>query len=377
MVKKKRSRYGDYCEMVDGKLFAVVNLRQPSGKYKKKRKLVSNKTEARQWALNELDKLKKGHSLSSDITFQEFANWYKEEFLKAPRYEKGIKVEGSKDYLRATNKISKMSNFFGSKRISQFNELDVRQWQSFRRDEENVSTVTLNRDFALMKTMFKRGVKYKVIEHMPEFPINRAAEVERDRILTFQEEKSLLDVCKEFETIEVKRGGKIYKTKIETKREHLKTLIIVAVDTGMRMNEILTLTWKDVDLDANIITVQFYNAKTQKTRKIGMTSRVKYELTKLQGRSNKTAKIWNLKNIHRSFNTACKRADITGLNFHDLRHTATTRMIRAGIPHTEVMKTTGHSQIKTFLRYLNLIDSAIQDNSNRLSAFVENNQNRL
>jgi hypothetical protein len=67
--------------------------------------------------------------------------------------------------------------------MSQFNELDIRQWQNFRRDEESVSTVTLNRDFALMKTMFKRGVKYKVIEHVPDFPINRAAEVERDRIL--------------------------------------------------------------------------------------------------------------------------------------------------------------------------------------------------
>ena len=375
MANKKRSRYGDYCEMADGKLFAVVNLRQPSGGYKKKRKLVTNKTEARQWALNELDKLKKGHSFNSETTFQDLAEWYKEEFLKAPRYEKGIKIEGSKDYLRAGNKVSKMIAFFGSKKMSQFNELDIRQWQNFRRDEESVSTVTLNRDFALMKTMFKRGVKYKVIENVPDFPINRAAEVERDRILTFEEEKKLLATCEEFETIEVTRKGQVYQTKIETKRGHLKALIIIAVDTGMRLNEILTLTWNDVDLDSEIITVQFYNAKTQKTRKIGMTSRAKAELVALKEKSNNAQKIWNLGNIHRSFNTACRRANITGLNFHDLRHTATTRMIRAGIPHTEVMKTTGHSQIKTFLRYLNLIDSAIQDNSSRLSAFVENNQN--
>lgn len=49
----------------------------------------------------------------------------------------------------------------------------------------------------------------------------------------------------------------------------MKALIIIAVDTGMRLNEILTLTWNDVDLDSEIIPVQFYNAKTQKTRKIG------------------------------------------------------------------------------------------------------------
>jgi hypothetical protein len=77
---------------------------------------VTNKTEARQWALGELDKLKKGHTFSSETTFQEFAEWYKEEFLKAPRYEKGIKIEGSKDYLRAGNKVSKMIAFFWLKK---------------------------------------------------------------------------------------------------------------------------------------------------------------------------------------------------------------------------------------------------------------------
>ena len=72
--------------------------------------------------MSELDKLKKRHTFSSETTFQEFAKWYKEEFLKAPRYEKGIKIEGSKDYLRAQNKVSKMIAFFGSKKMSQFNE---------------------------------------------------------------------------------------------------------------------------------------------------------------------------------------------------------------------------------------------------------------
>ena len=43
-------------------------------------------------------------------------------------------------------------------------------------------------------------------------------------------------------------------------------------------------------------------------------------------------------------------AGVRDFPFHNCRHTATTRMIAAGSPHTEVMKITGHSQLKTFLR---------------------------
>lgn len=74
----------------------------------------------------------------------------------------------------------------------------------------------------------------------------------------------------------------------------------------------------------------------------------------------------------RAFATACSRANITDLHFHDLRHTATTRMIRAGVPHTEVMKITGHTQMKTFLRYLNLGSDAVQNAATMLGAYIGN-----
>ena len=59
-------------------------------------------------------------------------------------------------------------------------------------------------------------------------------------------------------------------------------------------------------------------------------------------------------------------AGIDNLNIHDLRHTAITQMIRAGIPHTEIMKISGHTTMKTFMRYLYMIDETIQYNVNRL-----------
>ena len=54
-----------------------------------------------------------------------------------------------------------------------------------------------------------------------------------------------------------------------------------------------------------------------------------------------------LKEIKNGFKAACRRADINGLRFHDLRHTASTRMIEIGASIVAVSRILGHSDIKT------------------------------
>ena len=49
-------------------------------------------------------------------------------------------------------------------------------------------------------------------------------------------------------------------------------------------------------------------------------------------------------------------------------------MIASGSPHTEVMKITGHSQLKTFLRYLNITTEAAERVADRLEKYVMNNR---
>ena len=51
------------------------------------------------------------------------------------------------------------------------------------------------------------------------------------------------------------------------------------------------------------------------------------------------------------FKAACKNAGIEGLRFHDLRHTAATRMVEGGVPLHAVAKILGHSTVRTTERY--------------------------
>lgn len=367
--KKPRARYGDYCEVIGGELYASINISIGNGKYKKRRKKVTNRTEARQWALAELDKIKHGSEGEKQFsTFIDLADWYKRYFLNAPVFENGIKVEGVKDWQKSRAKLDRMAVFFGPKRLSSFSETDLRAYASERRQKDNVTTATLNRDFSLLRAMFKKGQAENGQLKVPRFPINTAAEVERDRVMTFDEETAVLAACVATETLKYVRKGQTVTAKHQTNREHLRPIVILAVDTAMRSGEIFSLTWGDVDLDAGIIIIRPRNSKTGKGRKVGMTPRVKAEFEKLEKRKGR---VFQITSARKAFATACRRATIKDLHFHDLRHTATTRMIRAGIPIAEVMKTTGHTQMKTFLRYLNPESEALQNTANMLADYID------
>lgn len=55
--------------------------------------------------------------------------------------------------------------------------------------------------------------------------------------------------------------------------------------------------------------------------------------------------------MHSCFRAACKRAGITNLRFHDLRHTATSRLA-AKLPNViELASVTGHQTIQMLERY--------------------------
>lgn len=58
-------------------------------------------------------------------------------------------------------------------------------------------------------------------------------------------------------------------------------------------------------------------------------------------------------NVKRSFTAARSKAGLKDVRFHDLRHTAATRLVGAHIPLSEVGRVLGHTQANTTYRYVN------------------------
>jgi len=127
----------------------------------------------------------------------------------------------------------------------------------------------------------------------------------------------------------------------------------------------LTLSWaeKDIDFDQRLIRLRAINAKGNKARTIPMTQRVYEELLKLHEQNCKHPSglvFGGLKEVKRSFNTACRLTGIEDFHKHDLRHAFITRSILAGIPPAVVLKASGHSSDE-WKRYLNVTPDMLRD----------------
>src|SRR5688572_8817231 len=188
--------------------------------------------------------------------------------------------------------------------------------------------------------------------------ISLADERKRERIVTRDEERRLLDAC-------------------TAHREHLRPILICAIDSGMRRGEILSLKWCDVDFQHGLISIQAFNTKTMNERQVSMTARLSRELEMLWEQSPKDE--WQrvfgiVNNVKRSFTTARNAAGLPDVRFHDLRHTHATRLVGAHIPLSEVGRVLGHTQPNTTYRYVNANVETARRASAALDAFNAENE---
>jgi integrase len=138
---------------------------------------------------------------------------------------------------------------------------------------------------------------------------------------------------------------------------------------GTRRNEAFTLTWADVDFKAREVTVQEINSKTAKKRTIGMTERVAQVLWELYQKSNgkSDSTVFGVKdNVKKSFVSARKEAGLDDVRLHDLRHTFCSRLVEAEVPIADGARVSGHDQLSTFYRYVNVNSDTIRRASEAL-----------
>ncbi|MBI1763109.1 MAG: tyrosine-type recombinase/integrase [Acidobacteria bacterium] len=281
------------------------------------------------------------------LTFNELAKKYTDKKLIPPVYKGETRIAGLRSWQCQLGYLKNLSAFFGKQRIQSITHSDLEKYRAARLQTNTIRgkerTITgVNRELSLMRAMMNFARRNGWITRNPfeqgESLISHADENRRDRILTEDEEARLLSVC-------------------DGRRAHLRPLIIAAIDTAMRHGELLQLKWSDVNFEANVIRVRKTTTKTWESRTIGLTTRLSTELQRLweRGTGNRDELVFGLtNNVKHSFTTARNLAQLDDLHFHDLRHVGTTRMIRAGMPPMEVMKITGHKQISTFLRYMNV-----------------------
>jgi integrase len=131
----------------------------------------------------------------------------------------------------------------------------------------------------------------------------------------------------------------------------MKSLIEFALETAMRRGEILELLWANIDFNKRIAYLPL--TKNGTSRKIPLSLKAIEVLKSLN--SNMTEKAFPLKRntVSMIFLRITRRAGLIDVHFHDLRHTAITRLSKK-FNILELATISGHKSLKMLQRYTHI-----------------------
>lgn len=366
--RNKRSREGSYA-WKNSNLYARLQYVDETGKLKEKTKRVESNKVSDVWSIiRELKDTLKNQGIDAlkadKMSFDQLVDKYRQAKVFPPTIKDGKKIAGLKSHRSEENNLKTLTDYFKRKEIRNIKPYDIEKFKNDRlgtktRYGKERKIASVNRELSTLRAMLNYAVRNDWIVQNPcskvEKLVSASQEVERERLLSYEEE------------------SKLFLT-LTSEREHLKPIFICALDTALRPEEIFKLKWRDIDFETKTITVIAENSKIEKERIVGMTDRLFEELHKLWEISPKRldVSVFGTKSIKTAFKTACRLADIKDLRFRDFRHTATTRMVKSGMPQAEIMKITGHTQLKTFLRYVNLTKESASESAKKFSNYLNN-----
>jgi len=223
---------------------------------------------------------------------------------------------------------------------------------------KGLSSSSVNLIITVLKEIFKSAYEEEIIERNPADRIKRVRTVERKA-----------------EAFSRSEQNKIRKY-IDESGDSRLIGILLAMGTGMRIGEVLALTWDDIDFKRGVINVSktCYRIKNEDGIYEDVTDEPKtkssaraipvlpYLLTQLKALKSKkggTYVVTNKKNEKmsiRSYQYIFKRIQeklhIKTLNFHCLRHTFATRAAECGVDIKTVSELLGHKNVSiTINRY--------------------------
>lgn len=329
-------------------------------------------------------------------TFGQLCDYFEAEHVKPAVFVGDRQVSGYRQDLKT------LRTYVAGYRAAIGDSVDVQKitYEHIRRYTEKLATTpvrigkgdvwrlpkpaSVNRKLSYLRRIFNIAIQLGWIDRNPfklgKKLIDPGAEEPRERALEFDEEERLLAACEGPDVYEYERRGKKVRVERETNpRQHLKSVIIFAIETGMRKREMFTTRRTQLDFDRHVITLNAKQTKALKRRYIPMSDRLETALRDLVASRpfGKDALIFDgLKDCDRAFATACRRAGIEGLTFHGLRHTAATYMDEAGISGPARRNALGHASRRVGQRYVNSTADALESSRVKLNEFRQKLEER-
>jgi integrase len=277
------------------------------------------------------------------LTFDTMAQAYLEDYV-LQRYRTLSTARPRVEHLRA---------FFGGWPPDTITADAVRRYQLQRR-QQGAEAATTNRETSALSRMFQLAIRRGLLARMPVFPNRLEENPPRDGF--FEHEEYL-------------------KVRAHAPASY-QDVLDFAYYSGWRRNEILHLTWDEVDLAGGVIRLTPRRSKTKTGRVLPISPPLQQVLARRRRRQrSQDPRVFSRDGVPvRAWRTAlrdaCRQAKVPHRLLHDCRRTAARNLIRAGVPERIAMLLTGHKTRAVFDRYNIVNEQELLLAGERLAAYI-------
>jgi len=271
----------------------------------------------------------------STMSFRELTDWYL-----------GLsKVKKLRSYNRVEIALNRFNEVFGNRIVGDIKNVDLEDYQS-KREGQDISPATIDMELSIAQTMVNKAFDNDLVDGHALKAFRRTdrrlkkGSNARERTVSVDE----------------------YQRITANAAKHLKDMLLVAYNTGMRTGEVRTLQWSYIDWQSMFIRLPGEVTKEKSIKNIPINHRVKAVLERLkpplkvvgQGHHDfvftyRGNPINSPGGMRRSFRTACISAGLpfgdtlNGILFKDFRRSVKTNMVAAGVDKVYRDTILGHS----------------------------------
>jgi integrase len=263
-----------------------------------------------------------------------------------------------------------------NKPLSKITVNDVEQWR-IRQMGAGLKPTTINRSWQRLRAVMGKAQEWGLLQVVPPRVKRLKTDRGRVRFLTPDERARLMDALEAREQqrreqrsrmIEWQRARHLPELPQHgTYTDHLRPLVLLALNTGLRRGELLKLQWRSIDFALWQLHVTAESAKAGRSRVLPLNKQARETLTALReqcapkpdepkpddyvfGGFDGTA----MARVDTSWRGVMKAAGVEGFRFHDLRHSFASDLVQKGIPLFSVSQLLGHGDLAMTQIYAHL-----------------------
>ncbi len=275
-------------------------------------------------------------------------------------------------YAAANNKLSErrmkssilnhhLIPFFGKFRLDRITSEDIERYKARKLGEE-LAPKTVNNQLTVLSRCLRSAVDWGKIVHMPRVKLMKAHSQNTD-FLTQDEMTRLL------------------AAPIATP---VQLMPFTALRTGLRLGELLGLSWSDIDFEGDVLTVrhawvrqELTSPKNHRIRHIPLGGELRALLFAVRRNkgfvfSGVGDRPWSTDGAARELKRLCERTGVRKIGWHALRHTFASHIAMRGVPMRSLQQLLGHSTISMTERYAHLGAASLHDAVQVLEPVREN-----